>query len=157
MQHCAQAHVNGTPKKCGSGKEIDPSPKHIACNCIPSHSHKICIIFAGGERNADLGKHNRVVEFNQQQHSPSADVTKTAVTFKRDALLLLASNSNVLEKQVNMDIFYQPVTLLKTLIEISELSHKTIDRLSAHLKKDALSVPAINQSCCKYTGQSVFE
>ena len=28
VQHCTQAHVNGTPKECGSGREIGPSPKH---------------------------------------------------------------------------------------------------------------------------------
>jgi len=40
-----------------------------------------------------------IAEFNQQQHSPSADMTKTTVTLERDALPLLASNSNVIEKQ----------------------------------------------------------
>ena len=55
-----------------------------------------------------------IAEFNHQQHSPSADVAKTAVTLKRDTLLLLAWNTNVLEKRVTMEIFYEPVTLLRT-------------------------------------------
>ena len=67
-----------------------------------------------------------IAEFNQQQHSPSVDVTKTTVTLKRDALPVLASNSNVIEKQVTVEMFYEPVTLLRTLIQIGGLSHKTM-------------------------------
>ena len=52
-------------------------------------------------------------------------MAKTAVTLKPDALLLLAWNTNVLEKRVTMEIFYEPVTLLRTLIQIGGLSHKT--------------------------------
>ena len=56
-------------------------------------------------------------EFNWQQTSPSADVTQNAVTLECDAWLLLASETSMLHKNLDMKIFYEPVTLLKTLIE----------------------------------------
>ena len=83
-----------------------------------------------------------IAAFNQQQHFPSADVTKTAVTLKRDALLLLASNSNVIEKQLTVEMFYEPVTLLRSLIQIGGLSHQTT--IDYQFTSRCTEVPAIN-------------
>lgn len=90
-----------------------------------THNTVFNVEFSNDNHVADPFLKRLIAEFHHQQHSPSADVAKTAVTLKHDALLFLAWNTNVLEKRVTMEIFYEPVTLLRTLIQIGRLSHKT--------------------------------
>ena len=52
-------------------------------------------------------------------------MTPKAVKLKCDASLLLASKTSALHKRLNIEIFYGPVTLLRSFTENSELSQKT--------------------------------
>ena len=77
---------------------------------LVTHNTVFNVELSSDNHIADSFLKRLIAEFNQQQHSPSADVTKPTVTLKRDALPLLASNSNVIEKQVTVEMFYEPVT-----------------------------------------------
>ena len=53
---------------------------------LVTHNTVFNVELSNDNHIADCFLKRLIAEFNQQQHSPSADVTKTTVTLKRDAL-----------------------------------------------------------------------
>lgn len=116
---CTKYEYNSIKEKARGERNADLA-KHKKMEFIDStltlvtHNTVFNVELSNDNHVADPFLKRLIAEFNHQQHSPSADVAKTAVTLKRDTLLLLAWNTNVLEKRVTMEIFYEPVTLLRT-------------------------------------------